>query len=74
MDVYLRKNVTHVTADMTATHAAVKQLTKMVQEHVHKLYLDNSSPNSFNDLIKQKINCCGQSDLGKRQNLSPQND
>jgi hypothetical protein len=42
MGVYLSKNGTHVTADMTATHAAVKQLTKMVQEHRHKLYLDNS--------------------------------
>jgi hypothetical protein len=43
------------------THAIVKHLTKRVGGHGHKLYTDNffSSPDLFDDLAKQKINCCG---------------
>jgi hypothetical protein len=61
MDIYLRKDRTCATRDMTATHVTVKQSTKNVEGHEHKLYMDNffSSPDLFNDLTKQKINCCG---------------
>jgi hypothetical protein len=49
-----------VTRDITVTHTIVKQLTKKVEGHGHKLYMDIIlSPDLFNDLTKQKIDCCG---------------
>jgi ribosomal protein L21E len=61
MEVYLGKDRKRVITDMTVTHATVKQLTRRVQGRGHKLYMDNyfSSPDLYNDLTKQKINCCG---------------
>ena len=38
-DMYLEKNRTRVTADMTSTH--VRHLTRKVEGHGHKLYMDN---------------------------------
>jgi hypothetical protein len=61
MEVYLGKDRQRATTDMTVTHATVKQLTRKVKGHGHKLYMDNyfSSPDLYNDLTKHKINCCG---------------
>jgi hypothetical protein len=61
MEVNLGKDRTRVTADMTATRAIVKRLTRKVEGYGHKLYMDNffSSPDLFDDLTKKKINCCG---------------
>jgi hypothetical protein len=60
MDIYLQKDRTHVTRDMTVTHTTVKQLTIKVEGHRHKLYMDIIlSPDLFNNLTKQKINYCG---------------
>jgi hypothetical protein len=60
MEVYLGKDRQCATTDMTATHATVKQLTRSVKGHGHKLYMDNyfSSTDLYNDLTRQKINCC----------------
>ena len=46
---------------LTATHATLSELTKKIQGHGHKLYMDNSfsSPDLFNDLATQQIYCCG---------------
>ena len=61
MEVYLGKDKKSAMTDMTVTHATVKQLTRRVQWRGHKLHMDNyfSSPDLYNDLTKQKINCCG---------------
>jgi hypothetical protein len=61
MEVYLGKDRQRARTDMTATPAMVKQLTRRVKGHGHKLYMDNyfSSPDLYDDLTKQKINCCG---------------
>jgi hypothetical protein len=40
-DMYLGKNRTHSTADMTVTHATVTHLTRKLEGHGHKLYMDN---------------------------------
>jgi hypothetical protein len=55
IEVYLGKDRQRATTDMTTTHATVKQLTRKVKGHGHKLYTDNyfSSPVSYNDLTKQ---------------------
>jgi hypothetical protein len=57
----LGKDKTLAARDMTATHKTVKQLTKVLKGHGHKLYMDNffSSTNLFSYLAEQKINCCG---------------
>jgi hypothetical protein len=78
MDVYLGKKGTRSTADMTATHTTVRHLTRKVERHGHKLYVDNffSSPDLFNDLTKRKINCCGTvrpNRKGMPQDLLPRN-
>jgi hypothetical protein len=46
MDVYLEKDRKWATTDMTATHAAVKQLSRKVKGCGRKFYKDNnySSP------------------------------
>jgi hypothetical protein len=63
---------------MTATHAAVKQLTKKVQEHGHMLYLDNSfvtqliqRPDKTENQLLWIVRPQGE---GMLQNLLPQND
>jgi hypothetical protein len=45
---------------LTAIHATLTELTRKVEQHGHKLYMDNffSSYELFDDLIK-KIDCCG---------------
>jgi hypothetical protein len=60
MDVYLGENRTHSTADMTVTHVTVRHLTRKVEGHGYKLYVDNlfSSPDLFDNLAERKINCC----------------
>jgi hypothetical protein len=41
MDVYSGKNRTRSTADMSATHATVRHLTRKVEGRGHKLYMHN---------------------------------
>jgi hypothetical protein len=66
--VYHGKNRICSTADMTVTHATVRHLTRKVEGHRHKLYMDNffSSPDLFDDLTERKINCCGTVGLNKK--------
>jgi hypothetical protein len=61
LEVYLGKDRIRATTDVTVTHATVKQVTRRVQGRGHKLYMDNyfSSPDLYNELTKQKINCHG---------------
>jgi hypothetical protein len=56
MEVYLGKDRKHAMTDMTMTQATVKQMTRRVQRHGHKLYMDNhfSSPDVYDNLTKQK--------------------
>ena len=46
---------------MTATHVTLTELTRKIEGHSHKLYMDNffSSPELFDDLVKKQIYCCG---------------
>ena len=46
---------------LNATHATISELTKKIQGHGHKLYMDNyvSSPDLFDDLATKQIYCCG---------------
>jgi len=47
----------HSTAQhLTTTHTTVTKLTKKIEGHGHKLYMDNffSSPEIFNNLTKKK--------------------
>jgi hypothetical protein len=58
MEVYLGKDRIRATADMTAIHATVKQLSRKVKECGHKFYMDNnySSSDLYSDLTEEKIN------------------
>jgi hypothetical protein len=49
------------TTDITATHATVKQMTRIEKGRDHKSHMDNkfSSPDLYNDLTELNINCCG---------------
>jgi hypothetical protein len=78
MDMYLGKNRTRSTADMTATRATVRHLTRKVEGHGYKPYMDNffSSPDLFDDLTKRKISCCRTvrpNRKGMPRDLLPQN-
>jgi hypothetical protein len=57
MDIYLGKDNMCVTADMTATHAAMKLLTENLKEHGHKVYIDIffSLPDLFIDLTEKEM-------------------
>jgi hypothetical protein len=44
---------------MTATNATVTGLTARTENVGHKLCVNNSSPELFDDLHTEKINCCG---------------
>jgi hypothetical protein len=61
MKVYLGKDRQHVTQDMTATHATMKELTGRVEGPGHNLCMHKFflSSDLFDDLTKSKINCCG---------------
>jgi hypothetical protein len=64
MEVYLWKDRTRVTADMTVTHAMVKRLTRKVEGYGHKLYMDIfSSPDLFDDCLNRKSTAAEQYDL-----------
>jgi len=61
---------------MTATHVTLTELTRKIEGHSHKLYMDNffSSPELFDDLVKKQIYCCGTVRPNRRgmpQNLRP---
>jgi len=61
MTVYLGRDRQRTAQHLTATHAAISELTKKIQGHDHKLYMDNyfSSPDLFSDLDMKQIYCCG---------------
>jgi hypothetical protein len=44
---------------MTATEATVTGLTARTENVGHKLFMDNSSPELFDNLRTKTINCCG---------------
>jgi len=52
---------------VTATHATVTEQTRKIG-HGHKLYMDNffSSPELFDDMVKNEIYCCGTVRLNRR--------
>lgn len=60
MKVYLGKAIWHKAQDLTATHAAVTELTHKLEGYGHRLYVDNffSSPPLFDDLAKNKLCDC----------------
>jgi hypothetical protein len=60
-DIYLGKDRTDVTADMTVAHTTVKQLTEDIKGHEHKLYMGCFFflHGLFSDLTKKKIDCYG---------------
>jgi len=59
--VYLGNDRQRTAQHVTATHATVTELTRKIDGRGHKLYTDNffSSPESFDDLVKKWIYCCG---------------
>ena len=61
MKVYLGKDRQCTAQRVTATHARVTELTRKIEGHGHKLYVDNffSSHELFDDLVKKQIYCCG---------------
>ena len=59
MTVYSGKDRKFVTPLMTATNATVTGLTARTENVGHKLCGNNSSPELFDDLHTEKINCCG---------------
>jgi hypothetical protein len=57
MKVYLGNDRKQATTDMTATHVAVKQLSRNVKGCGHKLYMDSnySSTDLYSDLTEDKL-------------------
>jgi hypothetical protein len=76
MKVYVGKDRQRSVQDLTTSHATVTELTKKVQGHGHKVYMDSSfcSPRLFEDLAVTKIYCCGTvrpNKKGMPQDLGP---
>ena len=61
MNVYLGKDRQRGAQHLTATHAAVTNLTWGVEGFGHKLYMNKffSSSDLFDDLAQKRISCCG---------------
>ena len=61
MKIYLGKDRQCTAKHVTATHATVTELTRKIEGHGHKLYMDNffSSLELFDDLANKQIYCCG---------------
>jgi hypothetical protein len=58
--VHLGREKKCATATMTATHAAVSELTTTIENLGHKLCMDSFSfLLTFDDLHMKAINCCG---------------
>jgi hypothetical protein len=59
--VYLDKDRKCVTNIQTVTHATVTGLTSRIENVEHKLYIYNlfSSPDLFDNLHSETMNCCG---------------
>jgi len=76
MEVYLGKDRQHTAQHLTVTHVTVTELTRKVEGHSHKLYIDNffSSPALFDDLAKKQLYCCDTVRANRRgmpQDLAP---
>jgi len=76
MKVCLGKDRQRTTQHVTATLVTVTELTRKIEGHGHKLYMDNffSSPEFLDDLVKKQIYCCGtvrQNRKGMLQDLRP---
>ena len=78
MKVYLGKDGQRTAQHVTATRATVTELTRKLEEHGHRLYMDSfvSSPELFDDLVKKQVYRCDTvrpnrkgmpQDLGPRQ-------
>jgi hypothetical protein len=52
--MYFAKDRKRATTDITATHATVKQMTRIEKGHDHKSHMINyfSSPDLYNDLTE----------------------
>jgi len=61
MTVYLGKGRQRMAQHVTATHVTVTEMTRKIEAHGHKLYMNNffSSPELFCDVAKKQIYCCG---------------
>jgi hypothetical protein len=61
LKVHLGKDRQSTAQRLTAARAIVTELTRKVEGHGHKLYVNDffSSPALFDDLAKKKVNCCG---------------
>ena len=61
MTVYLGRDRQQTAQHLTATQATVSELSKKIQGHGNKLYMDNyfSSPDLFDDLAMKQIYWCG---------------
>ena len=57
MKIYLGKDRQCTAKHVTATHATVTELTRKIEGHGHKLYMDNffSSLELFDDLANKQI-------------------
>ena len=76
MKIYLGKDRQRTAQHVTATRATVTELTRKIEGHGHKLYMDNffSSPELFDDLANKQIYCRGtvrQNRRGMPQDLRP---
>jgi hypothetical protein len=58
MTVCACKDRKRVSPSMTATHATVTELTAMIQNVLHKLYMDNLFSSPLDNLHTKTINCC----------------
>jgi len=58
---------------ITATHATVRELTRKIEGRGHKLYVDSlfSSPELFDDLVKNRFTVVVKSGRGMPQELRP---
>jgi hypothetical protein len=61
MKVYLGKDRQHMAQHLIATHITVTQMTRKIEGHGHRLYVDSffSSPALFDDLAGKDIYSCG---------------
>jgi hypothetical protein len=66
--LYLGRDRQCTAQHLTVARAAVTELTRKIEGHAHKFYMDNflSSPELFNYMTKKKLNCCGTLRLNRK--------
>jgi len=57
----LGKDRQHMAQHLVATHVTVTELTRKIEGHGHRLYMDSffSSPELLDDLARKEIYYCG---------------